>query len=33
MAHATSVGALFEALDEHLLDDLNGAKISVSRVR
>jgi hypothetical protein len=30
-AKATSIGALIDALDERLLDELNGAKIAVSR--
>ncbi|MEX0752196.1 MAG: hypothetical protein WD073_04640 [Xanthobacteraceae bacterium] len=31
MARATSVGALYEALDEQLLDKLLGAEISFSK--
>lgn len=30
-ATATSIGALFEALDEKLLDELDGAEIIVSK--
>jgi hypothetical protein len=31
LAKATSVGALYNALEEFLLDDLEGAQISLSR--
>jgi hypothetical protein len=30
-AEATSIGALFDQLDERLLDDLQGAEINVSK--
>jgi hypothetical protein len=31
MAHATSIGALFEELDDQLLNELSGASISLAR--
>jgi hypothetical protein len=31
LANASSIGALFDALDERLLDELYGAKISLSK--
>jgi hypothetical protein len=31
-AEATSVGALFEALEDKILEDLNGAELRFSRV-
>lgn len=32
LENATSIGALYEALDDELLDDLLGADISLSKV-
>ena len=32
LAKTTSIGALFDALDERLLDELEGAEISLSKV-
>jgi hypothetical protein len=32
LARATSIGALFEELNDQLLDELNGAKLSLTKV-
>jgi hypothetical protein len=31
LAHATSIGALYDELDDQLIDELSGAKISFAR--